>query len=268
MLQRRTSELGVVIYFSPLLEAAGVPHAFSTRVGGVSPAPFDSLNLGNPNGCDIQDLTDRIRENYRRLLLAAGCGERQRLWTWQVHGARVLHIVPGAIHDNDTKADAMITADPARALSIRVADCVPVLMSSDDGRTVAAIHAGWRGVVDGVAVEAVQEMTRHERVPPEKIIAAIGPSIGFDAFEVGPEVLAEFQRVFGTSAPIRRREDGKGQVDLRESLRRQLLTTGVTDDHIDLTDRCTHRDREEFYSHRRDCGITGRMAAVIATKVS
>lgn len=255
---------GVVTYVSPLLREIGVPHAFSTRIGGVSPEPFDSLNLGNPNGCAIQDTREHIRENYRRLQRAAGCGERQRLWLHQVHGGRVVHVTRGAGHDNDTKADALVSDDVDRVLSVRVADCVPVLLSSEDGRVVAAVHAGWRGVVAGVVNEAMKQLTAISALPADRVAAAIGPSIGFDAFEVGPEVLEEFDRVFGEPAPMRRRTDGKGHVDLREAVRRQLLAAGVRENRIDTTDRCTFRDVDEFYSHRRDNGVSGRMAAIIS----
>jgi hypothetical protein len=96
------------------------------------------------------------------------------------------------------------------------------------------------------------------------VVAAIGPCIGFESFEVGGEVLDEFSRAFGSDAPIRRRDDGKGHVDLREALRRQLLEAGVAELRIDTTDRCTYTHVEEFFSHRRDKGITGRMAAFVA----
>jgi copper oxidase (laccase) domain-containing protein len=98
------------------------------------------------------------------------------------------------------------------------------------------------------------------------VIAAIGPCIGFDNFEVGPEVLEQFAQKFGAAAPIRRRDDGKGYVDLRAAIRRQLLAAGVAENQIDSTDRCTFRDAEEFYSHRRNQGITGRMAALISPR--
>lgn len=254
---------GVVTYVSPLLREIGVPHAFSTRVGGVSSEPFDSLNLGNPNGCAIQDSRAHIRENYRRLQCAAGCGERQRLWLHQVHGGRVVCIRRGVAHDNDTKADALVSDDPDRVLSVRVADCVPVLLSGEDGRVVAAVHAGWRGIVAGVVHAAMKELLSMSGAA-DRVTAAIGPSIDVDGFEVGPEVLAEFERVFGERAPMRRRTDGKGHVDLREAVRRQLLSAGVRENRIDATDRCTFRDIEEFYSHRRGNGVSGRMAAIIS----
>jgi YfiH family protein len=266
MLQRTTSPTGVVTYISPLLSQLGIPHAFSTRLGGISQKPFDSMNLGNPNGCDIQDLTDNIRRNYRLLQQAAGCADRELLYLHQIHGAKVVRAARDRPHDNNLKGDALVSDDPGRVLSVRVADCVPILLSSDDGRTVAAVHAGWRGVIAGVVIAALDEMNRRSDLPARRIVAAIGPSIGFNAFEVGPEVVDEFERAFGPGAPARRRPDGKGHVDLRESLRRQLLSAGFCETRIDMTDRCTYVHTEEFFSHRRDKGITGRMAALIAPK--
>ena len=106
----------------------------------------------------------------------------------------------------------------------------------------------------------------HSMYGAKDVIAAIGPCIGFDAFEVGPEVVDEFVARFGPAAPVRTRKDGKGHVDLREAVRRQLVDAGVSPDRIDTTDRCTFRDDGEFFSHRRDNGVTGRMAAVIGVK--
>ena len=265
MLQQRVFPSGVVFYASPLLEAAGVRHAFSTRLGGVSPAPFDSLNLGNPNGCPVQDDYDRVWHNYRLLQEAAGCGGRELCRVHQVHGCGVAPVETGRAFDVSIKADALVGDDPSRVLSVRVADCVPVLLATSDGRTVAAVHAGWRGVVAGVVTRALEALTARSGAAPVEVIAVVGPCIGFDAFEVGPEVLDEFRRVFGADAPVRPRPtgDGKGLVDLRGAVRLQLVAAGVTPDRIDTTERCTYRDAGEFFSHRRENGVTGRMAAII-----
>jgi YfiH family protein len=263
MLLRRTNQAGVVYYASPLLEAAGVPHAFSTRLGGVSPAPFDSMNLGNPSGCATQDEDGRIHENYRRLQQAIGCESRPRCWAHQVHGGDVVRVRQGEPFENGPRADALVTDNPQRVLAVRVADCVPILLATSDGRRVAAVHAGWRGVIAGVVPAALGEMTSDGHA---EVIAAIGPCIGFDAFEVGPEVIEAFVKRFGEAALVRRRGDGKGHVDLREAVRRQLVEAGVSPDRIDTTDRCTFRDKEEFFSHRRENGVTGRMAAIIGGK--
>jgi YfiH family protein len=273
MLQRRTSFEGVVYYASPILSAAGVPHAFSTRVGGVSAAPFDSLNLGNPSGCDVQDPSDNVRANEQRLLRAAGGGGREFCRVHQVHGRVVARAERGRPFDFHEKADAIVSDDPGRALSVRVADCVPVLLASEDGRVVAAVHAGWRGVVAGVVPAAIQAMsfvtghlshvTGHLSLVTCHWLAAIGPSISAEAFEVGPEVVEIFAGMFDGAAICRRLGDGKGLIDLRRAIYLQLLNEGVEPGNIDVTDRCTYRDADEFFSHRRENGITGRMAAVI-----
>src|SRR5688500_15116110 len=192
MLQRRTAHNGVMHSASHLLARTGVPHAFRTRVGGLSPAPFDSLNLGNPNGCDVQDDYAHIWENYRLLQQAAGCAGRELCRVHQVHGSAVARVVRGQLFDNSIKADALIGDDPSRVLSVRVADCVSVRLATDDGRRGAAVHAGWRGVVGGVVPSSVGEMCRKGASNPTTLIAAIGPCIGRDGFEVGPEALTAF----------------------------------------------------------------------------
>jgi YfiH family protein len=264
LLARRMSHDGVVFYSSPLLEQHGIPHAFSTRIGGVSPAPFDSMNLGNPNGCAVQDHTDHIAQNYRRLMRAIGCEHLPRYYLHQIHGDLV-SVVEGDDFSNSTKGDALVTAQPNRLLSVRIADCCPVLLATPDGRAVAAIHAGWRGAVGGVIAAAISKLRAIADVQPTTLLAAIGPCIGFDAFEVGPEVLTEFEKVFGHEAPIRHDANGKGHVDLPTACKLQLLRAGVNADRIDTTDRCTFRDADEFFSHRRDRGVTGRMSALIAS---
>ncbi len=256
---------GVVHYVSALLRGAGAPHAFSTRIGGVSAKPFDSLNLGNPNGCAVQDDPGNIETNHARILRAIGCDQRVLCRVHQVHGCEVRRSGRGEALDPHAKADALVGDDPSRVLSVRVADCVPVLLASRDGRSVAAVHAGWRGVIAGVVSAALAAMRQGDRpIRPVDLLCAIGPCIGFDAFEVGPEVLAEFTNRFGDAAPIRARADGKGHVDLRAAVRMQLIALGVPSDQIDETDRCTHRDADEFFSHRRDNGVTGRLAALIS----
>jgi YfiH family protein len=177
-----------------------------------------------------------------------------------VHGVEVAVVERDRPFESGVKADAMVGDDPAKILAVRVADCVPVLLSTDDGRRVAAVHAGWRGVIAGVVPRALGLLGD----PGAGAVAAIGPCIGFQHFEVGPEVLEHFERSFNGQAPLKRRDDGKGHVDLRAAVRMQLLAAGLTDARIDTTDRCTYRDADEFFSHRREHGITGRMAALIS----
>ncbi len=264
-LSRHAAENGVVLYRSPQLSAARVGHAFSTRVGGVSRPPFASLNLGNPNGAAVQDPGDNLAENYGRLMAAAGLNGHRRHWAWQVHGCGVA-VVGGGAFDDACQADALVTAEPGRAVSVRSADCCPVLLSTADGRAVAAAHAGWKGAVAGVAGAAVAELCRVAGASPGEVVAAVGPCIGVDAFEVGPEVLSAFADRFGEGTVRRDGPAGKGHADLPAAVFRSLVSTGVPPDRIDTTDRCSHRDAGEFFSHRRDRGVTGRMAAVIGVR--
>ncbi len=264
MLSRRTGSNGVVYYASANLEAIGVRHAFSTRIGGISPPPFDSLNMGNPNGCKAQDDYQRIWANYARLLSCIGCPTEPPVRVHQVHGNEVAEVQIGQSFDTDCKADALVSGDWRRVISVRTADCVPILLSSGDGRVVAAVHAGWRGIVAGIVPATVKRLTALMGQPAASLRAAVGPCIGMGAFEVGPEVVAEFEKVFGPKAPLKSGPGEKGNVDLSEAARMQLLDGGLEERYVDSADRCTATYRDEFFSHRRDHGVTGRMAALIA----
>ena len=277
MLTRTTHPNGVVTWQSTLLRAAGVPHAFSTRIGGVSPAPFDALNLGNPGGSDVQDSDENLKQNYFRLQLALGLPLATRAWVSQVHGRMVELIEPEGegeyaetlepeIRDRyqgQLSADALVTAQKNVLLTIRVADCFPILLASETGHIVAAAHAGWRGVVGNIVGKTVR--TLHEAAgvsaAPAKLIAAIGPGICAGCFEVGEEVAAQFEKT-GYSAMILRAPGAKPHIDLRAVLVAQLQSAGVS--RIDSSPLCTVENPADFFSHRRDAGRTGRLAAVIA----
>lgn len=263
---------------SDALTALRVPHAFSTRLGGYSVGPFASLNFGNPGDLERErrDPPSNIAANTRLVLDAIGAPGREVVQVHQVHGEQVRVVRRGGpTHEpewngNDTKADALVTDDPARILAIRTADCTPVLLSTRDGGIVGAAHAGWRGVVAGVATQAVRAMRELVGDPETEIIAAIGPCIGFGAFEVGAEVAAEFRRVFGdTTSHVLARADhpGKFRVDLKGALCEQLSRAGVP--IVDVLPHCTVAATDSasgmplFFSHRRDRGLTGRMVALI-----
>jgi YfiH family protein len=259
VLEPLISDSGVRVLVSPRLRGLDVPHAFATRVGGVSAGPYASLNFGSPMEIEGRDAAANIGENYRRLLEAAGLGGRTLVEVHQVHGCAV-HAGAGA--SPSPKADAIVVSDAAHAAAIRTADCAPVLIASGDGALVAAVHAGWRGAVLGVVRAAVAALRERGA---GKLIAAIGPCISKDAFEVGPEVVGEFRRAFG-AAPVHPHptDPGKGMIDLRAALAQQLRGAGI--EEIDVDDHCTVRDAGLFFSHRREKGLTGRMAAVIGVR--
>ncbi|MBY0113509.1 MAG: polyphenol oxidase family protein [Phycisphaerales bacterium] len=273
---------------SPLLCDCRVPHGFSTRVGGVStPTPaadFSSLNFGNPGDLlEHRDPPANIARNFEILAQAIRATGREIVQVHQVHGPQV-HVVrrgqPSHPTAHDTKADAIVTDDPSRLLAVRVADCCPILLSSSDGTVVAAVHAGWRGVVcsnestathsgsaasRGVLAPAVHAM---QSLGARAIRAVIGPCISFDHFEVGPEVLAEFRAAFGEGCEsrglIRTLPTGKGFVNLQACLGEQLKGLGV--DAVDTIARCTVAEPELFFSHRRDRGRTGRLVGIIGPR--
>jgi len=246
---------------------AHVAHAFSTRIGGVSRGRFESLNLGNPSGLapDQRDLAANIGENLSRISAGVGLPGREIVQVHQVHAADVLVVRAGRLSresSSDAKADAIVSDDPTRLLCVRVADCAPVLLTDEAGRVVAAVHAGWRGVIANVVAAAVREMRALGAGP---IMAVVGPCIGHERFEVGPEVAAQFRVAFpGVDVVIA--GHGKDRVDLKGALRAQLLAAGVA--KVEVLPHCTVSEPSLFFSHRRDEGLTGRTGAFIAARKS
>ncbi len=271
MLMRLTLSDGVVVYQSPLLLGVGVPHAFTTRLGGVSTGPYASLNLGP--GCrePVTDPTtqgDRqtnVDDNYQRLMRVMGWQTHRRAWVNQVHGGSV-HPVRLPSDDQPTQAlteaDALVTDQRRLILTIRVADCVPILLADRQHRVVAAVHAGWRSLIKGVVINTLHSLSHHYHIKPSELVAAVGPAISLHHLEVGHDVAGAFHQA-QLSQHVHTNPGPKPHVDLSGAVHTQLRTAGVHDDAIDMTDRCTFRDANEFFSHRRDQGITGRMAALI-----
>lgn len=221
----------------------------STRVGGVSRPPFDSLNLGEHVGDDPA----AVSENRWRLQVAAQLPATP-IWLNQVHGTRVLDC---ASPPTSRQADASITSRSGEVCVVMTADCLPVLLCNRAGNRVAAAHAGWRGLADGVIEAALAGFDD----PPDQLLAWLGPAIGPDAFEVGPEVRARFLQddpqaasAFSPGRP------GHWLADIYELARLRLERAGVG--FIGGGDYCTVTDRERFFSYRRD-GVTGRMASLI-----
>ena len=244
-----------MILTSTLLERIGVRHGFSTRIGGVSTGPLATLDCG-PTQDDI------CRENVRRFAMMIGLSEEQRIVRVnQIHGARVV----GAA-DEGADADGIISEDPRFAVAVRTADCTPILISTDEGSIVAAVHAGWRGACSGIARVAIEAMEARG-AKREKMCFALGPSIGIDKFEVGDEVVEAARRsLAGEEPPARLGPNGRMHLDLIGVIERQLTKLGVSPDRIERVGGCTFTDRALFFSHRRDRGITGRLMSAIAPR--
>ncbi len=246
------SNAGVVVLRSPRLVAAGVRHGFSTRVGGVSVEPFASMNLARAVGDDL----DAVAENHRRFAAAVGYAADRLHESSQVHGAAVVSVRgPDVLATRTLSADALVATEPGDAVAVRVADCVPVLLAVP-GRGVAAVHAGWRGVVAGVVGAALDVLGG----ATEDVLAAIGPCIGACCFEVGPEV-ADAIAAVSAPAVVHPREGANPHVDLRAAVAWQLAARGV--DAVDQVGGCTRCDAARFHSFRRDGKRSGRLLAAI-----
>jgi YfiH family protein len=202
-------------------------------------------------------------------------GTERILQVSQVHGADVVRAEEIASATTPLEADAIVARHPLTTgpaptvIGIRVADCVPILLADPESGTVAAIHAGWRGVVRGVLRQAVQRFTE-EGGMPARAVAAIGPCIGPCCFEVDDEVgrTIEASCTFDGGAPVEtivaRRSGTKAYVDLRAAVRLQLRTLGIATTRTDTVAPCTSCDATRFFSYRRDHGIAGRLLAFIA----
>ena len=238
--------------------------AFTLRQGGVSAAPFDTLNLATHTG----DAPEAVAENRRRLRHALQLAA-EPAWLSQVHGnavidldvgagpARAAHATspPGAASaERARQADAAVTRETHRVCAIQVADCVPVLFAAADGCAVGAAHAGWRGLAAGVLEAAVSAM----RVQTDRLVAWLGPAIGPGAFEVGGEVRIAFGPA--ATAAFTRNERGRWQCDLYALARQRLQALGVSEVHGGGW--CTRSQPERFFSYRRSQRC-GRMAALI-----
>lgn len=221
--------------------------AQTTRIGGVSQAPYDTLNLG----LHVDDDSEAVIRNRRRLQQHLQLSA-EPTWLTQVHGTDVVDATAGP-----ATADASWTDRPGTVCTIMTADCLPVLFCDTAGTVVAAAHAGWRGLVNGVLEATVGAMRR----PPGRLLAWLGPAIGPEEFEVGDEVRQQFLAADRTSHRcFRPSPQGRWLADLYELARRRLARIGIQ--AVYGGGFCTVRQPELFFSYRRD-GRTGRMATLI-----
>lgn len=246
-----------------------VVHAFTTRAGGVSEGRYESLNLSWSRGDD----KDCVAENRRRA--RAALGGPALVFADQVHGDGVIR-VDHRPHERWSagRGDALMTDRPGLALCAQTADCVPILLYDPQRPAVAAIHAGWRGAVAEIAPKTLLAMAGAYGTDPKTVQAVIGPSISRRNYRVGPEVLADFEGVFGALdgeliGP--RDSEGGATLDVAEACRRQLERAGLAS--ITRLDHCTFEEADRFFSSRRaardgHAGEFGGQAGIIALKAT
>jgi len=236
-------------------------HGVFTRLGGLSAEPFQSLNVG----LTVGDSVEHVQGNRQRVASALGFSDDDACTTWQVHGSDVIvQRKRGPQSWPPPRADAIITAERDLPLTMRFADCVPIVLFDPVKQVVGIAHAGWRGMLAGVGPATVRTMSAAFGSQPGDLIAGIGPSIGPCCYEVGPEVVEQVEAVFGGLDGLVTRPSTNGHnphLDLWAANARLLAEVGVG--HIEVSGLCTASMTHEFFSHRAEKGQTGRFAAAV-----
>lgn len=237
-----------------------IVHAIFTRQGGLSPAPWDSLNVGGTVG----DERGRVLENRYRAFRALGRDPRSMFDVWQVHSADVVITqAPHLSQPLEFKADAILTDRLGVTLFMRFADCVPILLHDPQKGLIGIAHAGWQGTVKKIAKATVEAMQAAYGSNPADILAAVGPSIGPDHYEIDSDVIERVRATFdGDSDALLPSHDGHVYFDLWAANRLTLEQAGVG--QVEVAGLCTACAPDDWYSHRAQKGKTGRFGALIA----
>ena len=248
-----------------VLDGQPVRHGFSTRTGGVSPAPWDSLNLGISRGDDPA----RVAENYRRFCAAIGVRPEQTVLSQQTHSENIRLVTAadcgkGLLRPRDYAAvDALITGTPGAALTVFSADCGTVLLYDPVRRCIGAVHAGWRGVAMGLVGKTVRTMKEAFGTEPKNLLCAIGPAIGQCCFETDDDVPQAMRAALGAEAePFMQRQGEKWHIDLKGINAHWLRRAGVV--KIDICPHCTGCRQDLYWSHRKVGAARGAQVAMIA----
>jgi hypothetical protein len=237
-----------------------ITQAIFTRRGGVSPEPWASLNVGGSVG----DERDRVAENRIRSFQVMGRNPASIHDVWLVHGTDVVYAdAPRLLEHPSARADILLTDNPEVSLFMRFGDCTPLFFYDPVKQVIGMAHAGWMGTVRNVAGAAISAMQQRYGCRPENILAGIGPAIGVDHYEVGPDVIQQVQAVFGgASQRVVESRNGSTYFDLWTANELQLRDAGVT--KVEISGLCTACHLENWFSHRAEKGKTGRFGALIA----
>ena len=260
---------GVTYLSFPALEKTGlVDHAFSTRMGGVSEGPYATMNFSFTRGDDPQ----AVRENYRRMAAALGVDEHRMVLTWQTHTTNVRRVTAedegkGITKERDYRdVDGLITDCPGVTLVTFFADCVPLYFFDRKRKAIGLSHSGWRGTANRMGQVTLNRMEQEFGTCPEDVICCIGPSICQDCYEVGEDVISQFSQAFPEPLHDRlfyRKDNGKYQLNLWEANRQVLLSAGVPEHQIFVTDICTHCNPDLLFSHRTSPEKRGNLCAFL-----
>ena len=260
---------GVTWLSFPALEETGmVTHAFSTRMGGVSEGPYATMNFSFTRGDDPK----AVKENYRRMANALNVDMERMVVTWQTHTTNVRLVSErdfgkGVITDRDYRdVDGLITNIPGVTLVTFFADCVPLYFVDTKKRVIGLSHSGWRGTVNRMGAETIRRMTEVFGTNPADVVACIGPSICQECYEVGSEVIEQFQTAFDEKHYdnlFYEKPNGKYQLNLWEANRIVLSEAGIPESQISVTDICTYCNPDLLHSHRRCAEKRGNLCAFL-----
>lgn len=246
-----------------------VTHAISTRLGGISGAPFDSLNLG----LHVGDEAANVLENRRRFMRTLGFGLEDIVTPNQVHGDRIfrveeIHRGRGSRDYSDAipETDALITNAPNLPLMLCFADCVPIFFVDVENRAIGLAHGGWKGTLNRIAAKTFHAMVENFGTRAESCLAGIAPSIGGCCYEIGENVRAACEAAFPNNPELIINRGGKIYLDLWAANKIQLVEAGLPEKNIDVAGECTCCLSNFYFSYRAAGGKTGRIAAVIALK--
>lgn len=270
--QNRMGELEYLTY--PMLEKTGiVTHMVSTRLGGASRGMFATMNYSYTRG----DEKEAVDENYRRTARVFGAAADAFVCSDQTHTANVRAVTQEDRGKGVTRAkdyrdvDGLVTNVPGLILSTFYADCVPLLFVDPVRRAIGCSHSGWRGTAAEMGRVTVETMAKEYGSAPEDILAAVGPSICQDCYEVSGDVAEQFKALFSQEkyafvdpqAVVLDKGNGKYQLDLWEANRAVLLSAGILREHISVTDICTCHNPDYLFSHRASRGKRGNFGAFI-----
>ncbi len=243
----------------------GIHAIFTTRQGGVSAPPFHSLNLS----FNVKDSSTAVTENRYRAMGILGRTVGELVMAEQIHGrgvgwAEIADASRGAFSANDAlpEWDGLLTRHSDIVLGMGFADCVPIFLAVPTRHIVGILHAGWRGTIKGVQVNAMA-LLREQGIEPKEIRVGIGPSIGPCCYEVDDAVATQFSKKLGSQSVLVPSRDGHYLLDLWEANREQLVRAGVLETNIDISRLCTACHEDRFFSYRRDQGRCGRMGGFI-----
>jgi YfiH family protein len=240
------------------LQSNGVVHGIFTRRGGVSPAPWASLNLG----AGVGDKADRVQANRRLALEALRLRPDSVFDVWQIHSAEVVVADGPRAEAPPHRADAILTDRPSVTLMMRFADCVPILLVDPKRHAAGIVHAGWLGTVRQVLRSAVRRMGTAFGSRAQDLRAGLGPSIAGHHYPVGAEVVAGFRQSFGKTAEAHLSNGGDGtHLDLWSANVQLLNEEGV--EQVEVCGLCTACRIDDWYSHRGERGATGRFGALL-----